>query len=720
MVKAKAKVSFTVERDPSKLLTLLPQIRAIADTEKVALGFLTEGAFRDAILRQRLLALMADIDDKREIAGYLLYSGVFPNAKVQQIATSEKYRNLGAATALMKCLVSDLERVGFMTIQADVASDLQGPLAFYTKNGFEIVRERIGGKARKRTIIIHVRQLDTDSLFSAKSDGQDFDLAIPRRSAGDTPFFVFDLNIYFDLVRERTNSDKARQLFGAALAHEIRLAVADEFVTELEGTSNKDQPDPILQMALRMPRLPKANKAQLDSLTAQIYDIVFAKPRIQTSGSKQAKSDARHLAHAALSRASAFVTRDGAILAARIDLILAIGIDVIALDELVALLPRDSQSKSASTLHGDGFELATLTDVDLAQYLKEAKTSDELIAEFTLGDTNVLLRREAIHDNGRIVAVGAIKIPKGMEPIARLFVHVRQEHVDSDMFADYILDSLTRFACSDITTTVELIHVPGQSTTYSLAKARGFLLNSKSRNYLKVALGKPLTPDNWTNTIQEIRRRTGLVLPDQIPDVNSNGKNITITTRNGKTSNIAIGKLEDVLGPTILIWPGRDGVVVPITRAYADDLLGTSNQTRFAFVSSPDAAFLSRRAYVNSPRTAKVMRPDCPIFFYESKRKGNGRGAIVAVARIVDSVVVPKNEVPKDGRRRLVVDNVDAFSASEDVLLTTFDNLFVLPKPVPFNTLKEIDAIGRANLVTAVSLSSGQITKILSQGWSND
>ena len=282
----KARGSFTVEKDPSKLLALLTQIQAIADTEKEALGFLTPGAFRDAITRQRLFALISDCDDAREVAGYVLYSGVFPHAKVQQIATLEKYRKEGAATTLVKCLVSDLERVGFMTIRADVAADLRGPLAFYAKNGFEIVRERTSGKARNRTIIIHVRQLDTYSLFSAKSDGLDFDLAIRRRSAGDTPFFAFDLNIYFDLVRERTNSDKARQLFGAALAHEIRLAVADEFVTELEGTTNKDKPDPLLQMALRMPRLPKADKAQLDALAAQIHEMVFVKPQVQAAGSK--------------------------------------------------------------------------------------------------------------------------------------------------------------------------------------------------------------------------------------------------------------------------------------------------------------------------------------------------------------------------------------------------------------------------------------------------
>ena len=225
-----ARVHFTIEKDPSKLLELLPQIQALADSEKEALGFLPEVALSDAIIRQRLFAAVVDGHGVREIAGYLLNSGVFPHAKIQQIATLPRFRKLGAASALVRTLVSDLERIGFMTIKAEVASDLKGPLAFYAKNGFAASRIRAGGRARNRTIVVHVRQLETDSLFSIAPQGSDseIDLGIRRRSAGDAPFFAFDLNVYFDLVRERTNSDKARKLFGAALSHHIRLAVADE------------------------------------------------------------------------------------------------------------------------------------------------------------------------------------------------------------------------------------------------------------------------------------------------------------------------------------------------------------------------------------------------------------------------------------------------------------------------------------------------------------
>lgn len=89
----------------------------------------------------------------------------------------------------------------------------------------------------------------------------------------------------------------------------------------------------------------------------------------------------------------------------------------------------------------------------------------------------------------------------------------------------------------------------------------------------------------------------------------------------------------------------------------------------------------------------------------------------MAVARIVNSVVVSKSQLDPSSDRRLVIDQVDDFSASDDVLLTTFDNLMAFPTPVSFDTLKSLDAIGRTNLVSAVSLTSEQIDSILTCGW---
>lgn len=245
------RAAFSLINRRDALLALHQQIVALADSEKnEALGFLSDSAIREAILRDRVIALATGEGDDNSLVGYVLYSGVFPHAKVQQIATNKAWRRSGAATTLMNTLVSKLERRGFLSIRADIAEDLANSLSFYVKNGFVQAFKRPGGSARKRAILAHVRELEADSLFTFadRQASAGTDLGIRQRSAGDDPIYAFDLNVYFDLVRERAESEKARRLFGAALSHEIRLVVAEEFVVELKRTSSGQSSDPVLQM----------------------------------------------------------------------------------------------------------------------------------------------------------------------------------------------------------------------------------------------------------------------------------------------------------------------------------------------------------------------------------------------------------------------------------------------------------------------------------------
>ncbi|MDX8502866.1 hypothetical protein RFM99_31360 [Mesorhizobium sp. VK4C] len=710
--------SVSIERDVGVLTSFLQEVQALADSEKDALGFLPARAFEDAIGRGRLLVAVTNDGDSRTFAGYLLHSGVFPNAKIQQIASIRKARKIGVASTLLRSLVSDLERLGFMSIRADIASDLSGALAFYAKNGFEAVLERAGGKTRGRKIIVHSRQLDTDNLFSLATPVQAAaltDLAVRHRNPGEAPVFAFDLNVYFDLVRERNQSEHARRLFGEALGHTIRLAVADEFVAELRRTSRMPAADPVLQMALQLPRLPKPDGAALHELANQIYDTVFVQRNAKGVGTEQAKSDARHLAHAVISRAAAFITRDGPILNARNELLSTIGIDIATVEEVLDLLP-EPLGTSGVALHGQGFEIGSIDSAKLCSYLLEAAVPASTVSELTKTSSEELVYREAIECGGRIVAAGMIQVPKGVEPIAKMVVHVRHEH-DAELYADYLLSALVRASSQGAPVTIELAHLPGQSIVHKLAVARGFHRHGNSSAFFKIAVGRPCSASTWPTVVQQVRRRTGLILPDALPAASA-GKEIDIQTPNGTKSRISVAVLEDLLGPTLLVWPGRCGVIVPITRAYADELLGTAVQPNLAFVANRDAAFLSLRGYVNSPRSAKKMRAGAPIIFYESKGKGNGRGAAVAVARIVNSIVVSKSQLDPKSDRRLVIDKSDGFSATDDLLLTTFDNLMAFPSPVTFGTLKRFDAVGPANLISAVSLSSEQIDSILANGWS--
>jgi ribosomal protein S18 acetylase RimI-like enzyme/predicted nucleic acid-binding protein len=717
--KAGQKVSFKEESDRTALLGLLPQIVALADSEKEALGFWPDAALREAISRGSLIALTTVVEGNASLAGYIHYSGIFPHAKIQQIATVPECRRNGAASTLVRMLVSRLESQGYLTLKADIADNLTGSLAFYRGNGFVEVAKRQGGSARKRAILIHVRELETDSLFSfadRQSSAQP-ELSIRRRGAGEDPIYAFDLNVYFDLAKDRAKSDQARQLFASGLAHDIRLVVSSEFAAELRRTSKDQANDPILQLALKLPRLPKADAQELNEWAERIHDLVFVGQHSSGANTAQARSDAKHLAHAALSGAAAFITRDVALLDARPELLDRLGIDVISLDDIVALLPAEHEQESLGQRTGAGFQLATITANEVQAYLTSVGVSAALCAQYAGTqklDVHQVLR--AIKSKDEVLAVGALLVPRGMMPQGQLLVHARADQPDARLFADVLLDELTREACVDHPIGLELVHLAGQAAVNSISQARGFQRTKSGSGYSKVALGKPVTSDNWAAIAAEVRRKTGLALPNALPIAADRNELVSFAINGGEIHQMSGAQLENILSPSVFVWPGQAGVVVPIGQKFANDLLGTNPQRLFEFVENKDAAFLSRRGYVSSPRNAAIMPLDAPILFYESKRTG-GRGAIIAVARIVDRVVVAKSDLPKDGHRRLVVDDVGQFSASDDVLFTTFDNVFPLPVPVPLSYLKTIGAAGNANLISAVSLSSEQITKILTQGW---
>jgi len=363
-----------------------------------------------------------------------------------------------------------------------------------------------------------------------------------------------------------------------------------------------------------------------------------------------------------------------------------------------------------------------LSDISVSQlkeYLTKSHVPDLFVEEFCADEddrTNAF--RIAFLHKDRIVAAGTLLANRTAEAIWRMLVHGRPDNPDIELFLDHLLDRLLRKSCTNVPAAIEMVHIPGQSTAHSLAKARGFVRSSTSRDFTKVAFGRPLTPENWSNSVHSIRRRTGLTFPSELPFQTSQ----TVAVRNSSGSEFSVkpSELEDLLSPTIVIWQGRDAALVPIRRSYADELLGTSKQGRFDFIANKDASFFSRRCYVNSPGFASIMRPGNPVVFYESKKEKFGRRAAIAIARIVDAVIVGKADIRNDRLRRLVVEDVEGFSATDEVLLTSFDNLFEITHPVPLGRLREINAVDGANLQSPVMITCDQVINILSWGWPDE
>jgi hypothetical protein len=306
--------------------------------------------------------------------------------------------------------------------------------------------------------------------------------------------------------------------------------------------------------------------------------------------------------------------------------------------------------------------------------------------------------------------------PSTVDGENRLLMHVDSGHLNRELYADYLLDSAVRQSVSGGPTSILMLHVPGQPTVTAHAKSRGFMSSGTGQDLTKVALGQPLTQANWDTLRHHLRRKMGLVLPSQWPGIQTEQWEIAIGDSAGGSLALSPERFEDMFGPTLFLWPSRDGVIVPIRRDYANDLLGTDNQGCLSFIENRDASFLSQRAYVNTPRARGAMRPGLPILFYESSKK-NGRSAIIAVGRIVDSVLASKGSVSEDAARRVVVDDISNFSASDDILMTTFDNLMVFPNPVSFSTLKVMGADGPNNLMSATPLSYDHLVQIIEAGW---
>lgn len=617
---------------------------------------------------------------------------------------------------LIDALVSDLERAGFLTVKAKVADDLSHAQEFYGRHGFEALSSKPGGITRGRTIVVRVRNLDTPHLFSVTPTT--INLGLPERFGTEASFYTFDLNVFFDLVKNRQRHDAACALFGAALDHRIRLGVAPEFISELRRNSTGQQHDPVLQMALQLPRLPPPVDAQdLDRLADEIHQIVFADKGIAGAGSVQARSDARHLAHSALSRVSGFITSDGAILESRDDLLTRIGIDVAGLDELLTLLPDQIDPQSVTERQGEGFECKVPTVHEATAYLRRSGVPQNIIDEVcgaAVGRTAGW--RSAIWEGSNIVGAACLTSPVSTAGEERLLINVDSGHLDRELYAEYLLGAAIKHACLSGPAAIRLLSVAGQPTVNALAKIHGFVATGTGQDLIKVVIGRPLTQENWNSNRHSVRRKTALVLPKDWPGFASGDRSMAITNGSGQTFSLFPERFEDMFGPTLYLWPGREAVIVPIQRAYADELLGTNTQTRLSFIEDRDASFLSRRAYVNTPRARNVMRPGLPILFYESGKNG-GRSAVVAVGRIVDSVLVPKEATTREAARRVVVDDLSEFSTTDDVLMTTFDNLMVFPKLVRFATLKEFGAVGPSNLISATPLSSQNLVRIVEAAW---
>jgi len=712
-------------RKPDEVIPYVDDAQAAADRYKEALGFLPERAYKEAAYQGKLLIAIVEENNEFVYAGHLLHGGVFPHARIFQILTVPRFRRRGIGRLLVESIVRLVESLQFMSVIAKVADDLAAN-RFWEHLAFEVVHTKPGGRTTGRQINIRVRELDCPTLFklvASAAQHSTLDLKLSSRLFNVSPIYVLDLNILYDLLKNRSNVEDVGRIVRASFNNLIRLAVTEEFIRELERTSNPSPTDPILELATRLPRLKSPPIEVLDQIVSELGGVLFSDEIITGRLRTQDQSDLVHLATAIYHKAAGFVTGEKAILRAGLALQSRYSLDVVGANEFANTIETsESEVSDVSAISGDQLlQGRRLHDIDMASveaFLGRMKCSLQLIQELTANDPGRPRRRVFVTLDDSVVGFGSWEIPSANRPHVQAFLCADEDHAKAALATDYLIDLICRESFSDFPTQSSLRLLPRHMATKQVALAHGFrpLANESSSSDLqKISLGRAVTANSWASVRRQLGKGMSVELPETIPVFDSFEQTISIKSPTGQQLNIPLGELETLLSPTLFCLPGRSGAVVPIRRVYAADLVGGEKQLRMH--ASPEAVLLRERVYFSSPRTTGVFTRGIPILFYESARDG-GSASVTATARVVRADLISRDGANEELFRRGVLDrkSLKRICLAKTAVATTIDNIMLLRTPVKLKRLRELGAIDGTNLVTARPLRAQQVIQIIDEG----
>jgi GNAT superfamily N-acetyltransferase len=707
------------------------QAQLAADTEKDALGFLPERAFKEAADQGKLLVAVVRQGGVAVYAGHLMHGGAFPQARIFQVYTQPQFRRNGIARRLVEAIIRKAEGMQFMSVLAQVADDLAAN-QFWESVGFEIIRTRPGGQTKRRIINVRIRELSTPHLFSIASVHKEQtvqDLRLVSRLYDVSPIYVLDLNVLFDLVKKRANAEEVGRIVHASFSNVIRLAITEEFVRELERTSQPAPTDPILELARNLPRLSAPPEEVLREIIATLGQQLFSFPISRGTLRIQDQSDLVHLATAIHHKASGFITNEKLILQGRSVLQTSYGLDVLGAVEFADTVePPDPDQPLDISVSSTGGDLqgrpVQQHETNLIQaFLAQMRCPQQLVGDAVRIDPGRPNRKLVVASGATVVAFASWDIPSVVLSNVRGFLCANEDHWAAAMAVEFLLDSMSRAAQPGSPIQIGLRILPGHVTTRRIATAHGFRPSAdqhvQSTQLQKIAVGTVLTASNWSSVRGRLKSGMNVGLPESAPVYQGPRQTVTIESPAGQTLALPLDEVETLLSPTIFLLPNRPGAIVPIRTVHAADLVGGSKQLRL--LAGPEAVLLRERVYFSNPRTAGVLTNGTALIFYESARKG-GSASAIAVARVVRVELMSKDGANHELLRRGVLDRkiLRNICLADSVIATTIDNIMLFESPVRLERLRSIGAIDGANLVTARALRPDQMTQIVEEGMLRD
>jgi GNAT superfamily N-acetyltransferase len=700
-----------------------PYIQAVsdnADSDRDALGFFPFQVYESATEKSQLLIAVTTRNGRRECVGHLLYGGRFPTAKIHQMFVALEYRRKGLASRLVSELVHHLEQCGFLWIRARVASDLQANF-FWEEEKFFTVKTIPGGTSRNRTINIRQRQLNTPTLFGYIDGEPTAGLAIHTATSESHRVFSIDLNVFFDVTKQRPRAELAGQIIAAALDNLIRLVVAEEFTTELERNRNSGT-DPVLEFALQIPTMSKPSDEFLKTTLPQLAEIVF--PNRASHLSIQDTSDLIHIATAIYHSASGFITAENALVAAAEKIQSVYGIQVVHVSDMASII---NQAEKRISLINAKFSENDLRVSELTEELRnQAKTilerlhvSDSLNNLLTpSGIATSSLRTIAIAVDEKLCALAIWHKSDLVNKRYTISILANEEHPALDTALDALFYCINQELSSKNPVLIEL-QIPLENTVAHTAALRyGYLpsslMNDGFSRLQRIPLVQVVSKHNWASIKPEIELFTKAKLPETLPSF-ARPKTTLVLTEADSPKSITLTKLERYLSPAIFSLDGRDVTIVTVRRKYSDLLINTSMQS--SFLPTDAVSIFHRRVYYSSIRNMRLLQGGNVVLFYESGKDG-GRSAIIAIARVCESIKIPKSDISIAIAKQGVLNSkeIEALSKKPFIAATVFENVMCFPQPIGFKFLQAIGAADGANLVAAKPITVEQLELIVKEG----
>jgi ribosomal protein S18 acetylase RimI-like enzyme/predicted nucleic acid-binding protein len=706
--------------------TFLPRVVAAADGERNSFGFLPARAYEDFALQRRLI--VACDSNTNALAGYVVFGGTPPQARIFQTYVSPNYRRSGVGRKLVAEVVKRSEEVSFLSIRVEVASDLKEANDFYKNQSFSLVREKSGGTTRKRIIFTRVRELDSPSLLDfatyGGADGPPINLTLSTTTK--PPFYLIDLNVLFDLTKRRSNAVGAGRVLAAAVGSSVALAVSSELVAELERNTDTGKPDPILEIARAWPRLKAPSSSVLASYSTKLGPLIFPVRWAAQTLTIQDESDIAHLATAIEEGADGFITSEKAILSCA---------DWFRKNHQLDIISPDVFGKhhTATARSSAGFRVPingrTVSAGDISQpqiagvkeFLALREAPDDVAkSAISQGTSTAPRRRLAVWIDEEIVAFGSWSVPKGSDRIIRLYLFANEADPACEIAVDHLLDTAAREASVDQPSVLQINPRSEHILTRSRAMNLGFRprtgSTSRSGKLEKLCLGSVVTERNWPVLRVQVSILAGIDFPDEPPLFHQANDQITLRSSDGCYASTGLGALEDFVSPAIFALRGRPAVIVPIWPKYAEALFRGSQQP--SFLNDERAALMRKRRYFGSARTYGTIPEQGLIFFYESGHSGSGRSAAIALGRVTRRYLAQKDVAEKLSAERGVLSarELKGIAKGEEACVTEFDSVMIFAKPVPLWILKQIGCADNANMVTARTLSSDATLALIEAG----